>query len=534
MNGDYDADVVVVGYGPTGVVAALTLAREGATTIAFEREQDVYQRARAMTVNDWTVRIFQALGIDRRVAPTLEPQRASRWLTYDRTEIHRVEHPPSVMGGPSRFYNIYQPALEKELRACAAERPEIDVRCGYEVTDLEQDDGGVTIRATDLASGRTTTVRSRYVIAADGGSSRTRSVIGASLLGDTLDVTWVVIDCRVKRWWPDRDILTFWSDQDRPVVDVALSAGNHRWEIPLRPDESPADYPTSVEVWRLLHAIGVSEDDVVIHQHAFYHHHTRMADTWRAGRVFLAGDAAHLMPPWAGAGMQSGVRDAYDLGWKVGRVLKGSLAPEWLDTYEPERRPNVAYYTDLAVHLGRIIKQDLSPVEQAGLMRRADRGAAGELATPRLAAGWFRGSFARTSLVGRMVPQPMVTDTLGRRLLLDDFLGNGFVLLGADVDPSEVLSPAEREGWDRLGARYVRVSPTAAYASGPDACVDTDRMLLPWLEGSGVRVVAVRPDRFVAATDLEGLTVPQFPEPAARDGQHGRAGTVSAGDATPR
>jgi 3-(3-hydroxy-phenyl)propionate hydroxylase len=512
MDDQFDADVAIIGYGPTGMLAALSLAHESATTIVFEREEGIYQRARAMTVNDWTVRIFQSLGVDDRVAPTLEPQRASRWLTYDHAEIYRVEHPPSLLGKEPRFYNIYQPALEAELRACAEERSEIDTRFGYNVTDVKQDANGVTVTATEVATRRSTSVRARYAIAADGGSSQTRSAIGARLVGETLNVTWVVIDCRVKRWWPDRDILTFWSDKNRPAVDVALSAGNHRWEIPLRPDESPADYPTSTEVWKLLHALGVSEDDVEIHQHAFYQHHTRMADTWRVGRVFLAGDAAHMMPPWAGAGMQSGIRDAHDLGWKLGRVLNGRLSPQWLDTYEVERRPNVAYYTDLAVQLGRIIKQELSPEEQARLTPRT--GAQDETlerSTPRLEAGWFRGPFSSGSLVGRMIPQPLVTTTHGRRMLLDDFLGDGFVLLGTGVDPATVLSPAEKDGWDALGARYVTVSPPNAHASGPESCVDTARMLLPWLEESGVRVLAVRPDRFIAATDVDGLAVPEFP-----------------------
>jgi 3-(3-hydroxy-phenyl)propionate hydroxylase len=110
-----------------------------------------------------------------------------------------------------------------------------------------------------------------------------------------------------------------------------------------------------------------------------------------------------------------------------------------------------------------------------------------------------------------MIPQPLVTTTHGRRMLLDDFLGEGFVLLGAGVDPATVLSPAEKDGWDELGARYVTIGPANAHASGPDTCVDTARMLLPWLEESGVRVLAIRPDRFIAATDVDGLAVPEFP-----------------------
>ncbi|GAA3167627.1 MULTISPECIES: bifunctional 3-(3-hydroxy-phenyl)propionate/3-hydroxycinnamic acid hydroxylase [Streptomyces] len=497
MTHSYDADVALVGYGPTGVIAALTLARNGVSAVALERDQDLYPRARAVTVDDWTMRIFQDLGIDERVEKKIEPQRALRWITYDGTQLMRVDRPRSVLGCRARAFNIYQPAMEAELRAAAEEYGDrLTVHYGAEVTGLAQDADGVTVTAADTATGERRTVRARYAIGADGGSSATRGRIGCQLLGETGDVTWVVIDCRVKRWWPHRDTLTFWSDKKRPVVDIALSAGNHRWEIPLLPDETPADYPTSAEVWPLLEALGVTPDDVEIHQHAFYRHHVRMADTWRADRVFLAGDAAHLMPPWAGAGMQTGIRDAHDLGWKLARVIKGELPASWLDTYEAERRPSAAFFTELAVSLGQVVKQEVTGVEPP------------LNAEPRLRGGWLRGPVDGSGIVGRMVPQPVVGNTAGRMSRLDDLLGRGFVLLADDTDPATLLTPEEKAAWDALGARYLAVRPKSAHTRGPDELVDLDEVLLPWLRGHGARAVAVRPDKFVAASDIDGLAVP--------------------------
>ncbi len=148
----YDADVAVVGYGPTGVTAALTLAHAGVSVLALERDRDIYPRARAVTINDWTMRIFQSLGIDERVTRVIEPQRALRWVTYDGTELMRVEHPPSTLGVKPRFYNIYQPVMEQELRDCAAEYDDLlRVEYGAEVVDLAQDADGVTVTAVDAA-----------------------------------------------------------------------------------------------------------------------------------------------------------------------------------------------------------------------------------------------------------------------------------------------------------------------------------------------------------------------------------------------
>ncbi|MFX1766246.1 FAD-dependent monooxygenase [Paraburkholderia sp. A1RI-2L] len=188
----------------------------------------------------------------------------------------RIEHPPSTLGTRTRFFNIYQPTMEATLRECATRHAQIDVRYGMDVVSLDQDETGVTLTAKDVATDAKTSVRVRYAIGCDGGSSATRGALGVKLLGDTLEVLWIVIDCRVKRWRADRNLLTFWSDKERPVVDVALSGGNHRWELPLKPGETEADFSTNEQVWPLFEALGVSADDVEIHQHAFYRHRTRM------------------------------------------------------------------------------------------------------------------------------------------------------------------------------------------------------------------------------------------------------------------
>jgi 3-(3-hydroxy-phenyl)propionate hydroxylase len=265
-------------------------------------------------------------------------------------------------------------------------------------------------------------------------------------------------------------------------------------------------------VWPLLKALGVTEDDVRIHQHAFYKHHTRMADSWRKDRVFLAGDAAHLMPPWAGAGMQTGMRDAHNLGWKLARVIKGELPESWLDTYETERRPNAAHCTGIAVCLGRVIKQELSAEEQAAMSTVPENTVTPFeppiSAPPVLEAGWIRGGVADASAVGRMIPQPVTGDAAGRMARLGDLLGDGFVLLGNDVDPSTLLTAEEKADWDALGARYVAVRPKTSYTRSDDDLVDLDEVLLPWLDRYGARAVALRPDRFVAAADVSGLAVP--------------------------
>lgn len=511
MKQPFDADVLVVGYGPTGLAASLALGSRGVKTLAIERYEDIYPRARAVCAGDWVMRCFQSVGLDRELAEDMDPTPSLRWINYDRELLMSMGFPPSILGDHPRAYSLYQPTMEATLRKGAQRFSEHASVCyGEEVTGLEQDDEGVTVTSRDLHSGEIRQRRARYVLGCDGGSSTVRNLLGITLAGETVETRWVVIDAKVKRWWPERHQLTFWSDRQRPVVDIALSGGNHRWEFPLPPGKTDDDYQTHDQLWLLLNDLGVKRDYVDIHQHAFYTHHVRQAESWRQGHVFLLGDAAHLMPPWAGAGMQCGIQDAFTLGWKLAEVLAGRLPESLLDSYEAERIPWVSMITTIAVELGRIIKRELSDEELAAMKPKPGEPEpeAPMLRPPFLAGGWLNGVPTEDSIIGKMIPQPRVANAQGKRALLDDIIGNGFVLLGDGVDPATLLSAGEKAQWDRLGARYFTLLSPDQHGRGKDDIVDLDGSLLGWLRGFGSRAIALRPDRFVVASAETGLSLP--------------------------
>ena len=389
------------------------------------------------------------------------------------------------------------------------------MRFGFEVSALVQDADGVTITTRNTETGAQTVTRARYALACDGGASGVRAQLGIKLLGSTLETKWVVVDAKVKRWWPERHLLTFWSDAKRPVVDIPLALGNHRWEFPLEPNESEADFATHEQLWPLIKAMGLTPEHVEIHQHAFYKHHTRHAERWQEGRVFLLGDAAHLMPPWAGQGMQSGIRDAFNISWKLREVLAGRLPASLLASYQPERAPHVAMATAVSEQMGRIIKAQMKGKEKAMMFVG---GLLGKLGVepppsplgfpPSMEAGWMRGPVGEASAVGRMIPQPMICRSNGKRGRLDDVLGNGFVLLGEGVNPATLLQPSELAAWDALGAQYVAVCAGNQEPTSDTDLIDLDGELLAWMQKYKTRAIAVRPDRFVAAAHGSGLGVP--------------------------
>lgn len=515
--GPFDYEVAIVGYGPTGVSAANFLGAYGIRCIVLERDREIYPRARAVTVNDWTLRCFQSVGLADGLLGVMDPMTEMRWRTFAGKDLIRMKVPDAEMGLPVASM-IYQPAMEQVLRQGVDRFAScIDVRFGQEVTALESAALATKVSFRDIETNAEEQVSARYVLACDGGSSNVRTQLGIALQGSTTDTKWVVIDVRVKRWWPDRHLLTFWSDATRPVVDIPLALGNHRWEFPLSAHESEKDFATHDQLWRLLATMGVTPDNVEIHQHAFYKHHVRRAERWRSGSVFLLGDAAHLMPPWAGSGMQSGIRDAFNLCWKLREVLRGRLPDTLLDSYEAERAPNVAFVTAESERLGRIIKRQMTTGEKLDALHRVLckklhlREPVQPLAgLPALEAGWMSTRPQKTNAIGQMPPQPRVADASGRQAHLDDFLGAGFVLLGDGINPQALLSGPQKAGWRELNARYIAVREGAQAATSEDDLFDLDGTLLKWMRARNTTCIALRPDRFVAAAD-GALDVPTLP-----------------------
>ena len=512
--GAYDADVAIVGYGPSGVMAGSFLGKAGVSTVVLEKDQDLYARARAVTVNDWSLRILQELGVAERVKQDMDIARSVTWKTHENALVLRLTPSPDVLGHPPAMM-IYQPEMEAVIRENATGYESLQVRFGHSCTGISQDDAGVTVSATD-ADGIPYELRVRYVIGADGGSSRVREEVGVTMIGTTRPRRWLVIDGEVLEPWPDCDELVFWSDPQRPVVDIPLAKGNHRWEIPLGPDETDADYDSEERVWQRLAMLGISRTQARVKGWAFYSHHLRHADAWRRGRVVLIGDAAHLMPPWAGQGMQSGLRDAHNVAWKLAAVCGGLCDDGLLDTVESERWPHVQMLTTMSRRLGQLVEADNRAVVRLRnalgpyLMHLpgANTVLVPRSSTIRFTRGWVTGRPGRRNALGRMIPQPTVFDRQGREHLLDDLIGGGFVVLGLGEDPRAAMSAEQAAGWAALGARFLTVRPTFSTHDSPDAVIDATGSLRSWLTRFGARVVVVRPDRFVAAADPTGLDVP--------------------------
>jgi 3-(3-hydroxy-phenyl)propionate hydroxylase len=519
-----DYDVAIIGYGPVGATAANLLGSRGLKVLVAEKDADIYARARAISTDEEILRIWQRIGLaDRLVEDMLTGRDIDFVDTKGRSFLSFV--PASRGNGHPTQAFIYQPALEQVLREGVARFPVVDVLLRTEVLGHRQDATGVELELANHSDATTSRVRASYVIAADGGSSPTRGQLGIGFEGRTYEDRWVVIDTKVLRDWPEFDRLRFHCNPARPAVDCPTPLGHHRWEFPVLPGDDEAELVTEPAVRRLLADQDIGPEQVEILRAVVYSHHVRFADKWRVGRIFLAGDAAHVMPPWIGQGMASGVRDVNNLCWKLDAVIRGQLAEDVLDTYETERMPHVRSVTKAAVFFGRVIteRRRILTTVRDPLFRTAMRtpllGAylrSGRwMPETRYADGLLTSSPERTGPVGAAVPQPWVQAADGRRVRLDDVLGSGWAVL--HNRPADDVAGLER--WRESGATCLELLP-AATPPRPGAVVDVEAILRPWLRSAGAGSVVVRPDGIVYAASPAAVALPV---PRGRPLAHGQA-----------
>ncbi|GAA4256105.1 bifunctional 3-(3-hydroxy-phenyl)propionate/3-hydroxycinnamic acid hydroxylase [Dactylosporangium darangshiense] len=460
--------VVIVGAGPVGVGAAILLAQRGVPCLVLDRYPEPYPLPRAVHVDDEVMRILQEIGVAEDFLRLSRPGLGLRLLDAR----HRVmaEFRRDSTSGPHGYpqANMFdQPDLERLLRARMAALEGIEFIGGAEV--FAADSSSVRYRLT--SDNTEHTVPASAVLGCDGANSTVRTLIGAQRLDLRFAERWLVVDgvCEsdLEAWGGVHQVC----DPRRAASFMQLGPQRYRWEFRLFDHEPLLDVEPLLSPW--LRGTGVR-----IVRRAEYTFRAAVADPWRSGRTFLLGDAAHETPPFIGQGLGAGLRDAYNLAWKLAADLQTpGGAPDLLDSYERERSPHVRAQIRLAKVAGWAMT---GGQDRAAAVRRVVLGAIWRL--PGLKGLALRSTSPPLRGVGSgrragtLSPQPRVMLDDGERLL-DEALGPGWSVLCPD---GRAVSPDS-------GHRVVRVTPE----------LDPSGRLRRWLRG---RTVVLRPDRVVHAT----------------------------------
>ena len=476
MGNDLVVDVAVIGYGPTGMMLAALLGQQGHSVVVLERHKGLYNLPRAACFDDEIMRTFQKLGIAEAVHEGAVVQRDYDWINAQGETLVELEYADPAPGGWAALYMMYQPHVETVLDRHLKTAPTVEVRQGFTVTGMAQHADGVAITGSGGA------VQARYVVGADGGAGFTRQHVQTSVSDYGFQENWLVCDFEMKRAVPGLPKFRQVCDPAQPTSIVRIGPRHQRFSFMLNPGETQEEATRPDRVWARVGRY-LSPGDADLIRVANYVFRSRIADQWRHGRVLLAGDAAHEMPPFLAQGMCSGIRDAHNLAWKLGLVLTGRADAAILDTYQPEREPHVRFITEKAIELGRVQTLRDSAAARARdarlLAQRAAHHKPEKLRYPALHGGLIAGD-------GTFFPQGA-----GRA---DDRTGPGWCIAARDEACLAGVSAVSRTAWAAFGG-HVAVA---------------DESIADWFAARGCAAAVVRPDWYVYGTtcdaaELEGL-----------------------------
>jgi 3-(3-hydroxy-phenyl)propionate hydroxylase len=460
-------DVLVVGLGPIGDVLTGLLKTQGLSVIAIDREADIYPLPRAAVFDEEVMRIFQMIGASEAIVPLCRVPEGYQFISAKGEVLLGFTMPPGF--GPYGWeasYALHQPGVERALRTRLGELG-ADIRLLTTLTSFVQDDAGVTAYVEGPQGPYTIT--SKYIVGCDGAWSPVRETFGTTMFDYGFEEPWLVIDSIIEDGDDLPQIPSQICDPAQPTTFLRMSGPRYRWEFMLKPGDDEANFASDENIAKLLASWKVAHR-IQIERRAIYRFHGLLANEWRKGRALIAGDAAHQMPPFAGQGMCSGIRDAGNLAWKLAAVVRGEASDALLDTYQLEREPHVRGIIETSVEMGKtvcVLDPNIAAARDAVMLADWNAGKRPPMIPyPPLAEGCLMGGTAS----GELFIQPVIN---GERM--DYRLGEGPWLITKTNADSDVRQ----------------------FIIGSEALGNFSAPLAAWLDERVAEAVLVRPDRHV-------------------------------------
>ena len=495
-----DYDVLIAGYGPSGAMAANLLAQHNIRTLIVDPSHEVYDVPRGVHFDGETMRIFQSIGIADKIFADCSTVETLNFVNGQNEMLMHVpmRELPELYGWPADIF-FRQPLIEKQLRENLSDAAHIEQRLGWSLEAMSQDDDGVEVTLRHGETGAEESVRTRYVIGADGADSRVRTLSDIALSDLQCDEPWLVVDWDLEPGVSfNRDVYQF-CDPARPKTLVPCAGQHIRWEFMVNPGDDLEALEREENVRAMmapyLHYLSpdIQLDQGEIIRSKVYQLHALLATRFRDDRVFIIGDAAHQMPPFLGQGMCAGMRDAAALVWRLAGVLDGTYRESILDSYESERRAHVravikqavrtgdiiqsrhrvkAFLRDTVLRLGKIFPVLISGVEFGAVWRLG------------------KGLLGKDKASGYPIVQPFVSQNGGPSQRLDELLGDGFCVVS--------LSPEHASALQQTASAFPEIDCRIVSLGGRVTAEDTS--LAELAKKHKADGFLVRPDRQIYAS----------------------------------
>ena len=503
-------DVLIVGAGPTGLMAANLLGQMGISTLIIERNATTSDIPKAIMIDDEGIRICQSFGLEQEVLKVVVPGGGAEYFGNSDKPFTKVQ--PKI--GKYGYYprnKFLQGDFEKVLHKSLDRFSSVQQCFNTELISFSQSDKEVQATLKNLKDNQQYTVQAKYLLACDGGKSTVRKQLGIKLVdivqnknGSSFEEPWIIVDLK-------NDTLktrhtAFYCNPPRPSMHASTGSGQRRYEFMLLDGETDEEMLSDEKLAKLFAPfLTYNPEDVV--KKAVVRFNALVAEKFQDNRVLLLGDSAHLTPPFAGQGLNSGLRDASNVAWKIAEIVKGNLSHNILASYEIERRDHVVAMIKLAVMMGSFI---LTTSKKRQIIRDIAFGLFSLVPPLKRYVSEMRfkpkpickdGLFIdlkqhENTFVGAMLPQAPFLEESGQFKRLDDIIGPDFALI--KVGGPEIKFPESCDNlWEGIKVRKVSAYPFDQIphpVKGETVFTDTENLFAPY-EG---KILLVRPDRYVA------------------------------------
>ena len=481
-------DVIIVGLGPTGGTLANLLALNGFSILILEKEKNLYALPRAVHFDDEIMRVFQTIGITKKFLKNTIINKGTKFVNTEGKVLLDWPRPKSITeNGWYPSYRFHQPDLERNLRYRLKTFKKVKLMQNTEVMKIKNNNNSVDLFFK--SKNKIQKVSSQYVVGCDGARSITREQMGSVL--DNLGFTqkWAVVDLILKKnknKLPDRTIQ--YSNSERPATYCRNVGKRRRWEFAIQDNENEKEILSDQYIWNFLKP-WLKPTEAYLERKAIYIFQSAIARKWRKGRIFIAGDAAHLMPPFMGQGMCAGIRDASNLAWKISLCIKNKHSEDFLDSYQRERFSNAKEYIETTMRMGEFVNAIGSEKITDNISSKPDGTKKMESIKPKLGFGLGdKGDMNR----GKIFPQLKMKSG---KTLDDKFSTTPMVILSSEIK--------KRKSKNKIP-------------------IVTDKEVVGLstiLKGYKAKAVIVRPDRFILKTykttkeinQIQNLSVKHLP-----------------------
>ena len=420
-------DIAICGYGPVGSTFAGLMGKLGHKVLVIEKNSGPSPTARAINTDGEQLRTFDRLGIAEKVVENSNEVHRVHFSDAKLKPIQTIDQPigVSAMGWPNQIL-FYQPELEGFIRSSVEAIENIAIKEGTELLDFKDDENGVTLQCK--SSSGTEEYRTKFLIGCDGASSSVRKKLQVNLDDLEYNQEWLVIDAHLtqKVNIPTNEAMQICNPK-RPGTYVPGRRGHLRFEFKMMPGETSEDLEKDEKVWELL-SPWVNENNAVLERAQVYSFHACIAKSWRERNVLIAGDAAHQMPPFMGAGMGTGIKDIANIAWKIDLLLNGKASKNILDTYQKERHSHAKWTVAQTVTIGQVIEGFCAAAEGK---EYEPKGPSYDVNFPHIPSGIY--SDPQDMISGVPVPQPLLMRE-NKKVLMDNIIESNFALITKDQD----------------------------------------------------------------------------------------------------